>query len=368
MSMDTLTLMLFVSYAASASGYIPTVSSKRVGVLSRETTCSINGFFIMIVFMSHLRQYTPTECYGPNDQLYQWVMQNLGQLMVAPFLLFSGYGVMESISSKGDHYIYDMPVKRIFPYLLDVWIALIPYLLMRVCRHVPTTLDEVLCSMVGWKGLGNSNWYIFAILTLYIITYVSFRFARSNYETGIVGVFIACGLYCKLMILERAGTWFYNTIFCYPAGMLLSQAIRILRINNERYKIVRRRVFSQLTLVLMLLLFVSLHHIRSKRSLLFNVCAIVFVILVVLIHRLLPANSKPFIWFGNHLFYIYMYQRLPMILLMRFADNPVLYALSCFSFMLLLGVFMPRVHNEIKSIVLAPLEDNGFVNKTHERM
>ena len=54
--------------------------------LSRETTVSVNGLFIIIVFFSHIQSYIalPPAVHG--------VTSGLGQLMVAMFLFYSGYG------------------------------------------------------------------------------------------------------------------------------------------------------------------------------------------------------------------------------------------------------------------------------------
>ena len=64
--------------------------------LDKEQTTCINGMFVVLVFLSHFGQYEMMPWNKP--------ILAIGQLMVAPFLFFSGYGIMEQIKKKGDEY------------------------------------------------------------------------------------------------------------------------------------------------------------------------------------------------------------------------------------------------------------------------
>lgn len=79
--------------------------------LSKAVTTSVNGTFIMIVFFSHVQQYIrlPVPVHS--------VTAGLGQLMVAMFLFYSGYGVGSSIHKKGMEYVHGMPRRRILQVL-----------------------------------------------------------------------------------------------------------------------------------------------------------------------------------------------------------------------------------------------------------
>ena len=77
-----------------------------------KQTAAINGIFSLLIFLSHSSQYlTLNEAI---DKPYSLLCMYLGQLVVATFLFFSGYGMMESISKKGQSYIKSMPSKRLF--------------------------------------------------------------------------------------------------------------------------------------------------------------------------------------------------------------------------------------------------------------
>ena len=42
------------------------------------------------------------------------------------------------------------------------------------------SLSRILLSLIGWKSIGNSNWYMFDILLLYVLTYVAFKVTKKQ--------------------------------------------------------------------------------------------------------------------------------------------------------------------------------------------
>lgn len=156
-----------VAFALGAFGIPARWSSPKDGPLTRDVTSAINGYFISIVFLSHLRKYIDTAAFTQLDQGFLAVIGYLGQLVVTTFLFYSGYGIMESITYKGEAYVRQLPKRRILPFLMDVWLALLLFLATRILlgKRLPS-LITLLFAMVGWKSIGNSNWYIFAILCL----------------------------------------------------------------------------------------------------------------------------------------------------------------------------------------------------------
>ena len=90
--------------------------------LSKDATNSIKGLFILTVFVRHANQYVRDSgytytCFG--DQIFLEIDSWLGQLIVVAFLLFSGYGVMRSINSRGIYYVNSIPVHRFLNTLLN---------------------------------------------------------------------------------------------------------------------------------------------------------------------------------------------------------------------------------------------------------
>ena len=147
--------------------------------LSPDRTTSIKGIFVLLVFLSHANNYLlsmPAYTADVLNQPYVNFQSHLGQGVVVMFLFYSGYGVMESIKKKGALYVHAIPKRRILKTLLHFDIAVLLYLFLdlalgTLARRSPLT---VLLAFTGWTSLGNSNWYIFAVLMLYLFTFVAF--------------------------------------------------------------------------------------------------------------------------------------------------------------------------------------------------
>ena len=134
----TIYLIAFFAVFMLGSFGLPSVLSSMKGDdLSRNVTSAINGLFISIVFLSHLRSYIPEASFAATDGTALLVMTFLGQLIVATFLFFSGFGAMQSIKKRGFSYVWSFPAHRILSFLLDVWLALGMYMLVRI--------------VMGWK-------------------------------------------------------------------------------------------------------------------------------------------------------------------------------------------------------------------------
>ncbi len=63
-----------------------------------EKTTMVNGIFVILVFLSHVAAIVDVS--QPVDKIYMFVKNNMNQMVVAPFLFFSGYGIMESYKKR----------------------------------------------------------------------------------------------------------------------------------------------------------------------------------------------------------------------------------------------------------------------------
>ncbi len=82
--------------------------------MAKETTGAVNGLFTLLVFLSHASSYLSLD--GPVDAPYLSFRNYLGQLIVVPFLFYSGYGILESIKSKGMPYVKAIPFRAFSGY------------------------------------------------------------------------------------------------------------------------------------------------------------------------------------------------------------------------------------------------------------
>lgn len=274
--------------------------------LSMESTNTVRGFFIMLIFLSHFMQYytykNSIDVYGGN------ISRTLGQMIVVMFMFYSGYGVCESVKRKGNGYVRSFPKNRVLKTLLHFDIAMLIYYILSLFLEQNYSLSRVLLALIGWESIGNSNWYIFAVLILYLLTWVAFSIFKNNrylaaaLTTALIGVYIA-------VIYNFKEYWWYDTVLTYAAGMWYSlfkdKIERILTKNN---------IIWFVAVAVTAVGWWYLHKFRVLPALRI-VEALVFALFAVVLSLKISVNNKFISWLGKHTFEIYVLMRIPMKLL-----------------------------------------------------
>ncbi len=274
----------------------------RIDYLDHTQCDTVKGFFILMVFVSHFMQYV-AQAGGYVVNLF------IGQLMVAPFLFYSGYGVMESIKAKGVAYVRTMPKRRILTTLLNFDVAVIAFIILDVIIGHPLTIKQITFSFVCWDSVGNSNWYIFVILLCYAIAYVS----ASLFKIFVGEVVLALCIVCMFVLFFMRPYWWYDTILCFPIGMLYSEKKMFIEKCVKKFYLVILAVCAMIA-------FVGVFRCPRLYGFGLNIKAIAFALAVVLFTMRFPVRNGALEWCGKHLFPLYIYQRIPMIVL--FAADP----------------------------------------------
>jgi len=189
--------------------------------LSKPHTNAVKGIFVVFIILVHFQQYIPA-AEGLINIPFVCVREFVGQLIVTPFLFISGYGIMKAYMRNGQTYLLSFPRKRIFNTLLHFDLGLVLFILANLLLQRNYTLHEYITALVGWNSVGNSNWYIFAILCLYSITFVVGLFlAQNKSECCLAGLTTLGVLIYICLVAFFKKKVFYNTVMCYPAGMYL---------------------------------------------------------------------------------------------------------------------------------------------------
>ena len=294
--------------------------------LDKKNTDAIKGIFLVFVFMSHFILYKIPLQKNWIDSVGVKFITKLEQLMVTMFLFYSGYGVMESIKRKGDDYIKSFPKKRILTTLINFDIAVLIFVFFSkyYVTHQFFTIDSIkklLLSLIGLDGFGNSTWYIFAIIILYIITYLSVK-AFTNKNERVISIFIGTVLFTIVMQYFKPVYW-YNTAFCFAFGTAFS---------TYKKEIEKWLEGKEITLIIyMITLFFILKNYRNN-LLVYYIYTIIFTSIVILLTRKISINNIVLSWIGKNLFPLYIFQRLPMMLLIErgvFKENTYLLFTVC---------------------------------------
>lgn len=320
------------------------LSSINQDYASKANTLVIKGLFVVCVFLSHIRTYVNFQSFG--DVYVIKCLDLLGQLMVTLFLFYSGYGVFESIKAKGEKYINDFPVHRILMLFCDFAFVVIVFVLLGFFVGREMSLGNVLLAFTGWTSVGNSNWYMFAIFTLYIITYISFRFLKQKHFISICLVTILSLLYVYIMS-DLQPSRFSNTYLCYVMGMWYSYFK-----TNIDYFLQKYNLLQYACMVMIILFFVKFYSFKGIRLMFYNIESILFCLMVVFISMRFTFESKIVSWLGHYLFWIYILQRIPMILLDYYSvTNSTLFLIITTVATLVLSFLAQKLSETFKSLV-----------------
>jgi len=146
------------------------VQSFHNDYLSHKNTVLVNGVFVILVYLSH--SSAKVELSHSLDTFYLLFKQHLLQLVVVTFLFYSGYGMCESMKRKKG-YTKALLTSRLPKLFLHFNVAIALYLVVQSFLGKTYSLPHILKAMIGWSSVGNSNWYIFVILLLYVFMYIA---------------------------------------------------------------------------------------------------------------------------------------------------------------------------------------------------
>lgn len=298
--------------------------------MSVDKTTAIKGIFILMVFFSHFNSYV--DYTSDLDLLYYDGFKEIGQRMVTLFMLYSGYGVMESIKKKKMTYVHNIPKTRVIGTYFKFIIAVIVFLIMHFCLdgfEMTYSIKKILLAFTAWVSVGNSNWYIFAIAVCYILTFISFELFRdkANYiPSAIVLTVLVAAYICLFHFYELRPSRFYNTVICYVIGVYLS----IFKDKFDKLFTKNDTIWS-IAFSVCWILTIALWD-KSDRFYIYEICMITFAFGTLLLTMKVSIYNKILHWFGQHLFSVFIFQRIPMIVFkeLGLADkNIYIYFILC---------------------------------------
>lgn len=314
--------------------------------MSPQKTGSIKGIFVVIVLLSHVRQYVSLDNSAMNAP-YKELMSFLGQLMVVAFLFYSGYGVALGLKNK-DGYAKTLPTKRALKVLLHFDIAVLIFYVTGLALGKNYSVERLLLSFIGLDGVGNSVWFIFDIIILYLLTFAVFIFAKKRMVIG-TAVMTVVSFAAVIAIREFKGAeyWWWDTIMCYPLGMWYA----IAKPHMDKILLPDFNKWLSCTAVTAVVFF-SMNEIYKATNAsrkIFIPMALVFALLTVLVSMRISINNKVLQWFGKRVFGIYILQRIPMMILSHFGanENPVLFTAASLALTIVLAEIFERAMDKL---------------------
>ena len=289
--------------------------NKENNYLDKEKTKSIKGLFVILIIFSHFAQYVSLD--SILDVPYLILRSHLDQMVVVPFLFYSGIGIMKSIQTKGQTYVDQILVKRIPKVWLNFVIAVSWFLMLNLALRIEYPMEQILLSFTGWESIGNSNWYILGILILYLASFLSFSIVKKvsdKKKKEIWGnIILTILVILSVWILKMLGkpSYYYNTLIVYSMGCWYV----VLQERIEEF-LLRDNVRWGLALALLTLAYCVAYIYRFNIGIIsYSVWTILFTCLMLMLTMKLSIHSKFLEWFGEHVFSVYILQRIPMIIL-----------------------------------------------------
>lgn len=302
--------------------------------LSRKTTLTINGFFVLLIFARHFSGYAILEN-NVLDTSFKFIDSLLGQLVVVSFLFFSGYGVCRSVIIN-ENYIKKFPFSRILFLYFQFACCLMIFLVISFIPVFKTdySLNRILLSFTGWTDIGNSNWFIFVILIQYIIVYFCFRFLnRKKIAAGlcfstVISIFLFIFLY-----VYKPSHW-YNTLLCFNLGMWYGF------LKEKIDTAMKKPVVYWAVFIVISLLFGGLFatYLLLDVETIYFVVSLLFSIFIVVISMKIRIQNLFLLFFGTHAFSIYMLQRASFIVCKPFITNHYLFFITTFLLTIIVSV------------------------------
>lgn len=341
----TIILGLFVLYIILNITYVKNGLNDKY--ISKENSKKINGIFVLLVFFSHISQQITLSSEWI-DNYFSIIISKIGQLMVTTFIFYSGYGIYESIKSKNEQYINLMPKNRILKTIIKFDIAVLIYVLLNYIIEKEYSLKTILLSFLGWSSVGNSNWYIFSIIWMYIFTYISFKLLKKDNQMALILNTVLVIIFMIIMSMFKE-PWWYNTLLCYPFGMWFSKYKDIiekyLERNNNLYKVS----------IITILIFTVIFMLKKYMIIYSTVYVLSFISIVILFTMKFKFKDKTRLldFLGNNVFYIYIYQRIPMILFKNvniIYNNIYVYFSVCLIVTLIIAISMNFICNKINNL------------------
>ncbi len=318
----------------------------REDYLSPDSTTMIKGIFTFLILFSHARGYL-TLSDSWTDTVYMTVQDHLGQLIVAMFLFYSGFGIWESFRKK-ECYGETFLSRRFLKILVHFDIAVALYIIAQafIPVHYPAR-NYVLC-WIGWEDVGNSNWFIFDILCLYLIAWGAMALQRKcGKGGGAFTVLATAALWALLLFVARKESWWVDTLAAFPLGMVASGCREALG------RFLGRKGGPAIATAVTLVAFALAHKLIGMD--IYGGVTCLFCCLVVALSSWIRIGNPVLQWAGKNAFTVYIIQRLPMIVAVSLGleRQPWLFLLFVIPVTFLLAEGLSRLYRKIDPILFA---------------
>ena len=273
---------------------------------AKGPTTAIKGVFAFLIFFSHLNGYIQIPDNATNLP-YCYFLVFLGQSMVAMFFFYSGYGICESLKHRSD-YAGTFFFRRFLKTLLFFELAVLPMFITALFFPVnyftgePFPIKNYFLCWTGWVSIGNNNWFMFAILALYLLAFLCMQVQKGWMWAKML--IPTAMLWLLLYKTHPQQTFWYDTLATFPLGMLFSQ----IKPSMDRW--MKNKGIWWTSIISITIAYLGFHHLFGVDK--WGIVNCFFCMLIILLSMKIQIGNPILNWLGANAFAIYMLQRLPM--------------------------------------------------------
>lgn len=325
------------------SAFILIISCSRKdynGVLfDKDYSSSINGLFVIIVFLSHSRGYLFE--ISTSAHIAVRLLGLISQKMVITFFFFSGYGLFSSYLRNKSIFTKNMK-RRFINVLTSFMIAVTVYLLYSKFNGITYSFQYILLSFIGWNSVGNSNWFIFITLLIYLLIILFFDCFKNKNLFILTLTFILFGLGWKILVL-KAPYW-VDTLIAFPFGMFIKLNEKKIFRSLQTTKTIYKYFSSFFVILLLVYIFLPYNWIFH------NVETLLSLVLITILATRIQFKSVFLKYISKYTFEIYIYQRLVFDILRSFSFSRYTMPFLIFAFIgtVTFSIFMRKVSDLVK--------------------
>jgi len=290
---------------------------------------------------------------GWGDAWYFDCSTVLQQLLVVPFLFYSGYGVMEQYKKKGHAYVASIPRRRLLCTWLNFAIAVCCFAVVHLAFRTGMPVRRMLVALTCFDEIGNLNWYIFAILWCYAATWLGMlvlpRLKLGNERLCLFVLGGAVAYFVLMNVVFPQERWWYDTIFAYALGVVVSTyGERIFAFVKRHYPACLLTV--SVAFAVLYAIGYETYDLRQYEKLMsmgrgvsalyaiqHNLASCCFMLLILFGTMKLRLGNAFLAWCGRHVFPIYMYHLLFFLIAGCLLPKPIT---TCTAHLVIVGAFI----------------------------
>lgn len=261
--------------------------------LNRRYTYFMRGVCMLLIVFAHTANEFPL-------LLQEWHLGSiylLGRYATGIFFFLSGYGLTLSLSRSdvGRTYIVRHLRNLLLPYLI-FWLF---YLAAGLLAGHFATRSPLLKEFLSLKIPNVDTWFLRTILAIYLIYMMAARFAKPHAATIVSTTVVAYTILAASLGIDG---WWWNTILCFPLGILFARRPKLSQIRCTPLVPV-----ALLVLLVTFQRFVPLHFFEETCPPV--VCCLIFAYLSTKVK--VSQKKSVMVFIGRGSLYMYLMEAIP---------------------------------------------------------